>query len=66
MKLAPSEVKRQNPTLDITDGDITMSVDLEARIDLVDLGIAMRLFEIGAGNGKFELKSKGRFDVVGD
>ena len=38
-----------------------MSVDLGARFDLVDLEIAMKHFEIGAENGKFELKNGGEW-----
>lgn len=63
VKMAPSAVNRQNPTLCIHGDVISMSVDLGAKFDLVDLGIAMKHFEIGAGNGKFELKNGGRFTV---
>ncbi|MGN0364074.1 MAG: nitroreductase family protein [Bilifractor sp.] len=63
VKLAPSAVNRQNPTIHLKNGVITMSVDLGARFDLVDLGIAMKHFEIGAENGKFELKNEGLFIV---
>ncbi len=55
VKLAPSAVNRQNPTLYYRNGTITMSVDL------VDLGIAMKHFEIGVGKGKFELQNGGEW-----
>lgn len=58
VKLAPSAMNRQNPTLHFKNDAVTMSVNLGARFDLVDLGIAMKHFEIGAGNGKFELKKR--------
>ncbi len=61
VKLAPSAVNRQNPTLHYRNGTITMSVDLGARFDLVDLGIAMKHFEIGVGKGKFELQNGGEW-----
>ncbi len=39
----------------------TMTVDLGARFDFVDLGIAMKHFEIGAENGEFKLKNGGEW-----
>ncbi len=61
VKLAPSAVNRQNPTLHFKSGVITMSVDLGVRFGLVDLGIAMKHFELGAGKGKFELTNGGQW-----
>ncbi len=61
VKLAPSAVNRQNPTFYYRNGTITMSVNLGARFDLVDLGIAMKHFEIGVGKGKFELQNGGEW-----
>lgn len=61
VRLAPSALNRQNPTLHCADGQVSMSVDLGAKFDLVDLGIAMKHFEIGAGKGKFELTNGGQW-----
>ncbi len=61
VKSAPSAKNRQNPTLHFRNGTITMTVDLGARFDLIDLGIAMRHFEIGAEKGSFELKNGGEW-----
>ena len=59
VRLAPSAVNRQNPTLHYERGQVSMSVDGTAKFDFVDLGIAMRHFEIGAGKGRFELTNGG-------
>lgn len=61
VRLAPSAINRQNPTLHYKRGEVSMSVDATAKFDLVDLGIAMRHFEIGAGKGRFELTNGGRW-----
>ena len=34
-----------------------MSVDIKSKYDLINLGIAMKHFEVGEGNGKFGLKT---------
>ena len=59
VRLAPSAVNRQAPTLRYEQGQVSMSVDASVKFNLVDLGIAMRHFEIGAGAGKFELTNGG-------
>lgn len=59
VRLAPSAVNRQAPTLHYAHGQISMDVDASVKFNLVDLGIAMRHFEIGAGAGNFELKNGG-------
>ena len=61
VRLAPSAVNRQNPTLHYEHGQISMSADGTAKFDFVDLGIAMRHFEFGAGKGQFELTNGGRW-----
>lgn len=62
VKLAPSAMNCQNPTLHFKNGIITMTVDLGVRFDLVDLWIAMKNFEIGSENGSFELKNGGKWN----
>lgn len=59
VRLAPSAINRQAPVLHYEQGEVSMSVDASVKFNLVDLGIAMRHFEIGAGMGKFELKNGG-------
>lgn len=59
VRLAPSAVNRQAPTLHYVHGQISMDVDASVKFNLVDLGIAMRHFEIGAGVGRFDLKNGG-------
>lgn len=59
VRLAPSAVNRQAPTLHYEHGRVSMDADVSVKFNLVDLGIAMRHFEIGAGAGNFELKNGG-------
>ncbi len=63
VKLAPSAVNKQSPVLNIKDEIITMSVNEEDQWDLVNLGIAMLHFEIGAKNGSFHLENGGRYVI---
>lgn len=62
VKLASSAVNRQNPTLHYRNGTITMSVDIGARFELVDLGIAMKHFGIGVVKREFELQNGGEWN----
>lgn len=61
VRLAPSAVNRQAPILHYEQGQVSMSVDASLKFNLVDLGIAMRHFEIGARVGNFELKNGGHW-----
>lgn len=61
VKLAPSALNSQKPTLYYEKDVITMRVPGDYKFDLVDLGIAKRHFEIGAGNGRFQLGNGARF-----
>lgn len=61
VRLAPSAVNRQAPVLHYEQGQVSMSVDASVKFNLVDLGIAMRHFEVGAGVGEFELKNGGHW-----
>ena len=57
---APSAINKQKPHFDYKDGILTASVPDDYIADLIDLGIAKRHFEIGAG-GHFEFGNGGRY-----
>lgn len=61
VKLAPSALNSQKPTLYYENDVITMRVPGDYKFDLVDLGIAKRHFEIGAGKGRFQFGNGARF-----
>lgn len=66
---APSAMNTQRPTVNYNNGEITMNVEFEENDPmsfcyLIDLGIAKKHFEIGAGNGKFELGNGGKFNKI--
>ena len=60
---APSAVNKQKPHFDFKDGVLTASVPDDYVADLTDLGIAKLHFEIGAGNGRFELGNGAAFHI---
>ena len=61
VRLAPSALNSQKPTVYYENCALTMKVPQNARFDMVDLGIAKKHFELATGNGKFELGNGGQF-----
>ena len=58
---APSAINKQKPHFEYKNGVLTASVPDDYVADLTDLGIAKLHFEIGAGNGRFELGNGAKF-----
>ena len=67
VQAAPSAMNAQTPMINYIDGKVTMSVDISdndgvaALLSLVDLGIAKKHFEIGAGSGTFDFRNNAEF-----
>lgn len=61
IKLAPSAMNSQKPTIYYKKDIITIKVPNNAKFDLVDLGIAKKHFEIAANNGKFDLGNGAKY-----
>lgn len=61
IKLAPSALNSQKPTVYYEENRITMKVPNDSKFDMVDLGIAKKHFEMGVENGKFELGNNAKF-----
>jgi hypothetical protein len=53
--LAPSALNKQKPHLSYRNDVLRIEVPDDNATDLIDLGIAKRHFEIGAGNGHFDI-----------
>ena len=60
---APSAINKQKPHFDYKNGVLTASVPDDYVADLTDLGIAKLHFEIGAGNGRFELGNGAKYMI---
>ena len=65
VRLAPSAVNTQKPTFRYDGKELTADVPESYEMDLVDLGIAKKHFEIEAG-GKFDLGNGSRFRKLSD
>lgn len=61
MKLAPSSMNSQKPTVYYKNDNIIMKVPDDSKFNMIDLGIAKKHFELGALNGKFEFGNGGKY-----
>ena len=61
MKLAPSSMNSQKPTVYYKNDNIIMKVPDDSKFNMIDLGIAKKHFELGALNGKFEFGNGGNY-----
>lgn len=69
VQAAPSTMNSQRPMINYNNGKTTMSVELPENDEmnalyLVDLGIAKKHFEIGAGCGTFDFGNGGVFNKI--
>lgn len=70
VQAAPSAMNAQTPMINYIDGKVTMSVNISdndgvaALLSLVDLGIAKKHFEIGAGSGTFDFGNNAEFKKI--